>query len=147
MSNFFRSLPSLLPLLGAVLAATSASAAAARPNIVLILSDDHSVPHVGCYGSPNPKTPALDAFAAQGMRFYRAHTTAPQCAPSRRSIYTGRSPVANDSTRFTQPGRPDHPFVTDVLRQNGYWVGLDGCTHHLSGRRGSADHENMTLSR
>jgi arylsulfatase A-like enzyme len=123
----------------------AARAAAARPNIVLILSDDHSVPHLGCYGSPNPKTPALDAFAAQSMRFYRAHTTAPQCAPSRGSIFTGRSPVANDSTRFTQPARPDHPFLTDVLRQNGYWAGLDGRTHHLAGRREGADHENEAL--
>jgi arylsulfatase A-like enzyme len=123
----------------------SAAAGATRPNIVLILSDDHSVPHLGAYGSPNPKTPALDAFAAQGMRFQRMHTTAPQCAPSRGSIFTGRSPIANDSTRFTQPARADHPFFTDVLRQHGYWVGLDGRTHHLSGRRGGEDHENEAL--
>lgn len=146
MPNFLHSLHPLLLLLGAVFVGADAGAAAARPNIVLILSDDHSVPHVGCYGSPNPKTPALDAFAAQGMRFYRTHTTAPQCAPSRGSLFTGRSPVANDSTRFTQPARPDHPFFTDVLRQNGYWVGLDGRTHHLSGRREGADHENEALA-
>jgi arylsulfatase A-like enzyme len=87
--------------------AAAAEESAKRPNILLILSDDHSVPHVGCYGSPNPKTPALDAFGAQGMRFYRAHTSAPQCAPSRGSIFTGRSPIANDSTRFTQPACRD----------------------------------------
>ena len=133
-------------LTGSVLCNGVASAAAARPNIVLILSDDHSVPHLGCYGSPNPKTPNLDAFAAQGIRFYHAHTTAPQCAPSRGSLFTGRSPIANDSTRFTQPARADHPFFTDVLRQNGYWVGLDGRTHHLSGRRPGEDHENEALA-
>ncbi len=140
-----------LPVRGLVallaLAATTAVAAtAARPNILLVLSDDHSVPHLGAFGSPNAKTPALDAFAAQGMRFHRAHTTAPQCAPSRISIFTGRSPIANDSTRFTQPARPDHPFFTDVLRRHGYWVGLDGRTHHLSGRREGADHENEALA-
>jgi len=46
------------------------------PNILLILSDDHSVPHVGCYGGRNclrfDITPNLDAFAKEGMRFDRA---------------------------------------------------------------------------
>ncbi|MEM8910936.1 MAG: sulfatase-like hydrolase/transferase, partial [Planctomycetota bacterium] len=66
-----------------------------RPNVLLILSDDHSVPHVGCYGSENCRhfniTPNLDRFATQGMRFSRAYTSAPQCAPSRISIFAGRS--------------------------------------------------------
>ena len=49
-------------------------------NILLILSDDHSVPHVGCYGNADflkyNITPNLDAFAQQGMRFDRAYTAA-----------------------------------------------------------------------
>jgi len=61
-----------------------------RPNILLILSDDHSVPHVGCYGDANCKrldlTPNLDRFAAEGMRLGRAYTAAPQCAQSRRRL-------------------------------------------------------------
>ncbi len=52
---------------------------AERPNILLVLSDDHSVPHVGAYGDANCQrlnlTPNLDAFAAEGMRFDRAYTT------------------------------------------------------------------------
>lgn len=38
-------------------------------NVLLILSDDHCHPHVGCYGNPDIQTPNLDQFAAQGMRF------------------------------------------------------------------------------
>ncbi|MCZ6674331.1 MAG: sulfatase-like hydrolase/transferase, partial [Verrucomicrobia bacterium] len=75
----------------------------AKPNVLLILSDYHSVPHLGSYGETDAVTPNLDAFAAEGMRFDRAYTTAPQCAPSRASIFTGRSPVALGITRFTQP--------------------------------------------
>jgi len=134
-----------LALLGVLLAGPLAAAATSRPNILLVLSDDHSVPHVGAYGSPNPKTPNLDAFAKQGMRFDRAHTTAPQCAPSRASIFTGRSPVAIDSVRFTQPPGREHVFFTDVLRQHGYWVGIDGRHHHLAGRSKGADHEYAAL--
>ena len=120
-----------------------------RPNVLLILSDDHSVPHVGCYGSGNCKrfnvTPNLDAFASQGMRLNRAYTTAPQCAPSRISIFAGRSPVGLGVTRFAQPPRGDVRFFTDVLRENGYWVGLDGRHQHLDGRAKEAAHIDETL--
>lgn len=110
----------------------------APPNVLLILSDDHSVPHVSCYGDPNTTrfriTPNLQAFAEQGMRFDRAYTSAPQCAPSRISIFACRSPVGLGVTRFAQPPRGDVRFFTDVLRDNGYWVGLDGRHQHLDGR-------------
>lgn len=124
-------------------------ASAAPPNILLILSDDHSVPHVGCYGDGNAKrfniTPNLDRFAAEGMRFDRAYTAAPQCAPSRISIFAGRSPVGLGVTRFAQPPRGDVRFFTDVLRANGYWTGLDGRHQHLDGRIRESAHINETL--
>ncbi len=124
-------------------------AAEDRPNILLILSDDHSVPHLGCYGSENCKrfniTPHLDALAEEGMRFDRAYTSAPQCAPSRVSIFAGRSPVGLGVTRFAQPARPDVPFFTDALRKNGYWTGLDGRHQHLDGRQRDAEHVQETL--
>lgn len=108
-----------------------------RPNILIILSDDHSFPHVGCYGDANVLkynlTPNLDAFAKQGVKFERAYTTAPQCAPSRTSIFTGCSPVSIDVSRFAEPSRKEVPFFTDILRKSGYWVGLDGRNHHLDG--------------
>src|SRR5688500_1094454 len=75
-------------------AATGAAQASERPNILLILSDDHSAPHVGCYGNPDIRTPNLDRLAGEGMRFDSAFVTCPQCVPSRASIMTGRSPVA-----------------------------------------------------
>ena len=109
-----------------------------QPNVLLILSDDHSVPHISCYEDVNTTkfhiTPNLQKFAEQGMRFDRAYTTAPQCAPSRISIFACRSPVGLGVTRFAQPAREDVPFFTDVLRAGGYWVGLDGRHHHLDGR-------------
>lgn len=111
---------------------------AGRPNILLILSDDHSYPHLGCYGNSNIQrfniTPHFDHFADQAMRFDRAYTTAPQCAPSRTSLFSGRSAVGLGVTRFSQPARSDVRFFTDYLRENGYWTGMDGRNQHLQGR-------------
>ncbi len=127
----------------------SLSAEQGKPNVLLILSDDHSVPHVSCYGDENTKrfniTPNLERFAEQGMRFDRAYTSAPQCAPSRISIFASRSPVDLGVTRFAQPPRADVRFFTDVLRSGGYWVGLDGRHQHLDGRVREAEHIDRTL--
>ena len=120
-----------------------------QPNVLLILSDDQSVPHVSCYDDPNTTkfdiTPNLEKFAKQGMRFDRAYTTAPQCAPSRISIFACRSPIGLGVTRFAQPAQADIPFFTDVLRAGGYWVGLDGRHQHLDGRIREAEHIDTAL--
>ena len=117
---------------------------AERPNVLLVLSDDHSVPHVGAYGDLNCQrlnlTPSLDAFAAQGMRFTRAYTASPQCAPSRTAIFAGRSPIGMAATRFGQPARAGTPLMTDLLRAAGYWVGLDGRHQHLDGQINDPPH-------
>ena len=128
---------------------SSLAAQKSHPNVLLILSDDHSVPHVSCYADPNTKrfdvTPNLRKFAEQGMRFDRAYTSAPQCAPSRISIFAARSPVGLGVTRFAQPARADVKFFTDVLRAGGYWVGLDGRHQHLDGRVREVEHIDKTL--
>ena len=51
------------------------TALAAQPNILMVLSDDHSAAAVGCYGNPDVLTPNLDRFAAEGVRFSRAYAT------------------------------------------------------------------------
>lgn len=133
LTKFHRGVKPLLQLL--VWSLLGFSAFAEKPNVLLILSDDHSRDHLGVYGTTSAVTPNLDAFASEGVRFDRAYTTAPQCAPSRASVFTGRSPVALGVTRFTQPVPRRFPFFTDVLRENGYYVGLTGRNHHLRGKR------------
>lgn len=112
---------------------SSLGTAAERPNIVLVLSDDHSWPHLGCYGDANLSTPRLDRLAAEGMRFNRMYTTAPQCSPSRASILTGRSPVAIHMTRFAAPLPREVPIFPELLRKEGYFTGLGGRYYHLDG--------------
>lgn len=125
------------PVLSLVFLAAStavhAAPAADRPNILLILSDDHSVPHVGCYGNPDIRTPNLDALAAAGMRMDRCYVASPQCVPSRAAIMTGRSPVRIAMTRFTAPLPADVVTYPELLRARGYFSGVAGRTYHLDG--------------
>ncbi len=110
-----------------------------RPNILLVLSDDHSVPHVGCYGNSDIRTPNLDRFAAEGMRFDRFYVMSPQCAPSRASMMTGRSPVGIQMTRFSAPLPMDVRTYPEILRANGYFTGVAGRTYHLNGEAGNGE--------
>jgi arylsulfatase A-like enzyme len=105
-----------------------------RPNILLLLSDDHSYPFIGRYDNENVKTPALDRLADEGMKFHRFFTAAPQCVPSRAALMTGRSPVAARMTRFTAPLPRDEVTFPELLReQAGYHTGICGRNYHLDG--------------
>lgn len=63
---------------------------ASRPNIVLVVADDHGTDALGCYGNPVIRTPNLDALAADGTRFTFAFCTTASCSPSRSVLLTGR---------------------------------------------------------
>jgi len=107
---------------------------ATPPNIVFVLSDDHSYPFLGCYGREEMKTPHLDQFAAEGMKFHRMFTGAPQCVPSRATFLTGRSPVACRITRFSSPLPRDEITYPEILKKDaGYFVGVLGRSYHLDG--------------
>ena len=104
-----------------------------RPNILLIFSDDHSVPYLGCYGNPDLKTPNLDKMASEGALFQRAYTTAPQCVPSRAGILSGRSTVDIRMTRFSAPLSGEIIVFPEILKKNGYYTGICGRSYHLDG--------------
>lgn len=118
----------------ALLSAPLAAAAAAPPNILFVLSDDHSYPFLGCYGQREMKTPNLDRFAAEGWMGRRMFTGAPQCVPSRATIMTGRSAVACRITRFSSPLPRDEVTFPELLKKEaGYFVGVCGRSYHLDG--------------
>lgn len=129
-----------------VLSAGYASVAwAALPNLVMVVSDDHSYPFLGCYGRAELKTPHLDRLAAEGMKFRRAFTAAPQCVPSRAAFMTGRSAVACRMTRFSAPLPKDEITFPEILKKEaGYFVGVCGRSYHLDGSsRGPAASEEV----
>lgn len=98
-----------------------------------MLSDDQSAFAVGCYGNADIRTPNLDRFASEGVRFNRAYATSPQSVPSRASIMTGRSPVAVNMTRFNVTLARRFRAFPEYLRENGYYTGVAGRGYHLDG--------------
>jgi N-sulfoglucosamine sulfohydrolase len=124
----------LLILLSSFVILVSSFAAEQRPNILFLLSDDHSYPFLSAYGDTNVKTPTLDQLAAEGMKFHRFFTGAPQCVPSRATLMTGRSPVAARMTRFSAPLPRDEITLPELLRdKGGYFTGVCGRSFHLDG--------------
>ena len=77
------------------------AAAASRPNVVIIYTDDQGTLDAGCYGSDDLHTPAMDEIAATGVRFTQAyaHTV---CCPSRAALITGRHPQRSGVNSWTQ---------------------------------------------
>ncbi len=122
----------------------NAKCLAAQPNIVFLLSDDHSYPFVGCYGDSNVLTPNLDRLASRGMRFHRFFTAAPQCVLSRAALMTGKSPVAARMIRFSSPLPKDEVTFPELLREHaGYYTGICGRSYHLDGSSKTAGFEHV----
>ncbi|MCF0055287.1 sulfatase [Dyadobacter sp. CY356] len=105
------------------------------PNIVLIVSDDHSAPFLGSYGYPEIKTPNIDKLAKEGILYRRAYTTAPQCVLSRAAIMTGRNTLDVQMTRFSAPLDRSVTAYPELLRKSGYHTGILGRNFHLDGNR------------
>jgi len=70
--------------------ATSTSAQAPRPNVIVIYADDLGYGDLGSYGSPTIRTPQLDRMATEGLRFTDFYSGAEVCTPSRTALLTGR---------------------------------------------------------
>ncbi|GAB6283395.1 MAG: sulfatase [Ignavibacterium sp.] len=101
----------------------------ARPNIVIMISDDQSSFDLGCYGNNVIQTPNIDKLASEGMKFTRAYVSCPQCSPSRGSLLTGRFPHSTSSSRLHIPVLPEIPTIINLLKENGYFTGAYRKTH------------------
>ncbi|MGJ8632825.1 MAG: sulfatase [Luteolibacter sp.] len=124
----------------------------AKPNILLLLTDDLGWQDLKCYDidEPSPmETPHLDAFAKKGVMFWQGYSPAPTCAPSRCAILSGNHPARahkthvvgghpplprSDRSRIMEPwysGRipADELTIARLLKQNGYTTGHSGKWH------------------
>lgn len=120
---------------GIALAPASWAATANKPNIILILNDDQGYQDVGCYGSPDIKTPRMDAMAAEGIRFTDFYVASPVCSASRASLLTGcyHNRVGVGGVFFPNRGHegldPKYVTIADMLKTIGYKTKAVGKWH------------------
>ncbi len=110
-------------LLGVLLIGVSQSAE--RPNIVIFLTDDMGWGDLACYGHEVIKSPHLDKFAEEGVRFTQCYSACGVCSPSRSSILTGRTPYRNGVWRWIPGGHATHLRESEItlpelLKEKGY---------------------------
>ncbi|HVK27732.1 MAG TPA: sulfatase-like hydrolase/transferase [Nocardioides sp.] len=108
-----------------------------RPNFLVILADDLGAADLSAYGSPNIKTPNLDALAATGVRFTQGYSAGAVCSPTRIALYTGRhpgripgglqEPIGQVNDRDGIP--PEHPTLASLLKGAGYSTHMVGKWH------------------
>ncbi len=113
-----------------------------RPNILLIMSDQHNRNVLGCYGDQVVRTPHLDRLASAGARFTNVYCPAPLCVPSRMSFMSSRTPARNqvwNNGHMLSSGTPTWP---DYLNLAGYATALIGRMHFIGPdqRHGFAQH-------
>jgi arylsulfatase A-like enzyme len=95
-----------------------------RPNILIVMGDDISYPHMGAYGTKWVKTPGFDRVAAEGILFRNAYTPNAKSAPSRACFLTGLNSwqleeACNHTPRFPLKFRS----FMESLEANGYYTG------------------------
>lgn len=125
----------LLTLAFAALAAGPARAAADRPNVVFIMSDDHAAQSIGVYGSRTATTPNLDRLAHEGALFKNMFVTNSICTPSRAAILTGQYAHINGVPVFNHLDR-SRTTVAKLMHQGGYYTGMIGKWHLGSNPQG-----------
>jgi arylsulfatase A-like enzyme len=117
--------------------AAHAAAPAAKPNFLLIFTDDHGVGDVSTYERRDVLTPNLDRLAADGMLFTRMRANCTVCSPTRAALMTGRyaDRVGVPGVIRTQPANswgylaPGVPTLADHLRPAGYATAIIGKWH------------------
>lgn len=107
----------------ACLSALAPAFAVDRPNLLWITSEDNG-PHLGCYGDEYSISPKLDALAARGLRYTRASSTAPVCAPARTTVISGIYPPATGAEHMRSMTKLPEGFkmFPAYLRAAGYYT-------------------------
>ena len=100
-----------------------------RPNIVMILTDDHGTQTIGAYGSVVNTTPRIDEIAAAGVRFDSCFVANSLCSPSRASILTGTHSHVNGVTTLWTAIDASQPTFVSELKAAGYRTAMIGKWH------------------
>jgi arylsulfatase A-like enzyme len=132
MGDMYRLLLSLVLLLS-----SSALHAAAKPNFIILFTDDHGYGDVSAYHESDVHTPNIDRIGKEGMLFTRMRANCTVCSPSRAALLTGRYPdrVGVPGVIRSQPENswgyfdPKVPTLADELKKAGYHTAIIGKWH------------------
>ena len=125
--------PAFLLLLGFCVAVTRpvSAAAAAKPNVLLVLVDDQGYGDLAVHGNPVLKTPHMDRLHAESIRFTDFHVQ-PMCTPTRGQLMTGVDALRNGAMNVSSGRtnlRRDFPTMPEILAAAGYRTGMFGKWH------------------
>ncbi len=118
--------------------AVSSRAESSRPNIVIIVSDDHGYAEIGSQGCKDVPTPNIDSLATSGVRFSNGYVSCPVCSPTRAGLQTGRYQQRFGHELNPGPPKSAEPnfglplsevTLADRLKSAGYATGLVGKWH------------------
>ena len=103
-----------------------------RPNIIYIMTDDHSFQTISAYGHPISQlapTPNIDRLANEGMLYQQAFVENSLSTPSRACLMTGLYSHQNGQRRLGKGIDSTKTFFSELLQQNGYQTGVVGKWH------------------
>ncbi|MES2597990.1 MAG: sulfatase [Verrucomicrobiota bacterium] len=115
-----------------LLCALCPSLFAVKPNLVVLLADDHSAADMSVYGAKDIPTPNLERMAAAGMVFEKAFVNSPSCAPSRAALFTGLYPAKSGAESNHAKPRADIKRLPSYLKEMGYEVVSFGKVSHYA---------------
>ena len=106
------------------------AAAAKKPNVIVVMSDDCSAREFGCYGHPEHRTPNIDRMAREGVMFDTCWCT-PICSPTRAQMMTGKYGFRtrwfhNKLKDASGPLSEKHTIFSQMLKQQGYATAVCG---------------------
>ncbi len=117
-----------------------------RPNILLIMTDQHRGDCLSIEDHPVLLTPNLDSIAGRGVRFARCYTTCPTCIAARRSLLSGQYPDTHGMVGYRDGVEWDAPpTLPGVLREAGYQTYLVGRSMHQHPARKRYGFDHMVL--
>lgn len=110
---------------------TSLSQIQTHPNVIIIITDDQGYGDLGVTGNPHVKTPAIDNFARENIRFNNFYVS-PVSAPTRSSLMTGRYSLRTGVKDTNNGGAimaAEEITIAEMLKQAGYTTGIFGKWH------------------
>jgi arylsulfatase len=103
----------------------------AKPNVIVVMTDDQGYPELSAHGNPILKTPNLDRLHGQSLRLEDYHVS-PMCAPTRGQLMTGLDAARNGATNVSSGRallRPEIPTMANFFGDAGYTTGIFGKWH------------------